>query len=192
MYFHIGVHLLILLFLFQFQHLVAILVIVITHYFIDLAKLYLGTEGNTRFLFVADQFMHIAIIIAVTYSIQAFTIDFSTVFTDKSMLLAAFLIFVSFTSSILVKMIITPWDRKINLDNNSIDGAGKYIGILERLFVFTFVLLGTWSAIGFLITAKSVFRFGDLNEGKKQKTNRICINWNFVKFWFSDSIRVAL
>jgi len=50
---------------------------------------------------------------------------------------------------------------------------GKYIGILERSFVFGFILLDQWSAIGFLLTAKSVFRFGDLSKDK---------NWQLTEY----------
>jgi len=41
--------------------------------------------------------------------------------------------------------------------------------MLERLFVFTFVVTGNWEAIGFLLAAKSVFRFGDLKKSKDRK-----------------------
>ena len=39
LYFHIGVHLLALLIILQFQHIVPIIVIVVTHFLIDLGKL---------------------------------------------------------------------------------------------------------------------------------------------------------
>jgi hypothetical protein len=41
--------------------------------------------------------------------------------------------------------------------------------MLERIFVFTFIVTGNWNAIGFLLAAKSVFRFGDLKESKDRK-----------------------
>ncbi|MCM2680465.1 hypothetical protein [Echinimonas agarilytica] len=42
--------------------------------------------------------------------------------------------------------------------------AGEAIGILERFLILTFVLLNEFSGVGFLLAAKSVFRFGDLND----------------------------
>ena len=36
--------------------------------------------------------------------------------------------------------------------------------MLERLFVLVFIVSGHWEGIGFLIAAKSIFRFGDIKE----------------------------
>ena len=41
-------------------------------------------------------------------------------------------------------------------------GAGRLIGQVERLLIFVFILLGQYAAIGFLIAAKSVLRYGEL------------------------------
>ena len=38
--------------------------------------------------------------------------------------------------------------------------GGRYIGLLERALVFLFVMMDQFAAIGFLIAAKSVLRFG--------------------------------
>jgi hypothetical protein len=42
--------------------------------------------------------------------------------------------------------------------------GGKVIGQLERNLVFICVIVGLPNAIGFLITAKSIFRFGEIKE----------------------------
>ena len=42
--------------------------------------------------------------------------------------------------------------------------AGRVIGILERVFVYYFVLSGQLAAIGFIIAAKSFARFKDLDK----------------------------
>ena len=41
---------------------------------------------------------------------------------------------------------------------------GKQIGILERMIILTFILLGQYAAIGFLITGKSIIRFANNDE----------------------------
>ena len=43
------------------------------------------------------------------------------------------------------------------------------IGYLERLIIVTLVIYGDFSAIGFLVAAKSLLRFGELS-GRKDKT----------------------
>ncbi len=42
--------------------------------------------------------------------------------------------------------------------------TGRLIGILERIFVFFFVLLGQFAAIGFILAAKGVARFQDFKS----------------------------
>jgi hypothetical protein len=42
--------------------------------------------------------------------------------------------------------------------------TGRLIGILERIFVFIFVLLGQFAAIGFILAAKGVARFQDFKS----------------------------
>lgn len=43
-------------------------------------------------------------------------------------------------------------------------GAGHIIGILERLIVVTLVWQGEWGAVGFVLTAKSVARFKEMEN----------------------------
>lgn len=50
---------------------------------------------------------------------------------------------------------------KSGRDSNQV---GKYIGIFERTIVLTLVLYGAWSAVGFVLAAKSIARFNELNN----------------------------
>lgn len=47
--------------------------------------------------------------------------------------------------------------------------GGRIIGYLERSLIYLFVLIGSPTAIGFLVAAKSVFRFGELSD----RSNRV-------------------
>ncbi len=42
--------------------------------------------------------------------------------------------------------------------------TGRVIGLLERIFVFVFVLAGQYSAVGFILAAKGVARFQDFKS----------------------------
>ena len=42
--------------------------------------------------------------------------------------------------------------------------GGRIIGQLERFLIYLFVLSGQPTGVGFLVAAKSVFRFGELSE----------------------------
>ena len=67
-------------------------------------------------------------------------------------------------------------------DSSSLNNAGMYIGILERLFVFVFIVMGQWQAIGLLIAAKSVFRFSDLTRAKDRKLTEYILIGTLLSF----------
>ena len=53
--------------------------------------------------------------------------------------------------------------------------AGKWIGICERVLILTFVLLQQYTAIGFLMTAKSILRFSEKESNTQLKTEYILV-----------------
>ncbi len=63
--------------------------------------------------------------------------------------------------------------------------GGRTIGKYERLLVFLFVLAGSAPAIGFLITAKSIFRFGDLTEPKNRQKAEYILLGTLASFTFA-------
>ena len=67
------------------------------------------------------------------------------------------------------------WKLKEDNTEDSLQYAGKYIGIIERLLVFLFVVLNQWGAIGLLIAAKSILRFSDLSRAKDRKLTEYII-----------------
>jgi len=42
--------------------------------------------------------------------------------------------------------------------------GGAWIGYLERFLIYLFVISGQLAAVGFLVAAKSIFRFGELSD----------------------------
>lgn len=58
------------------------------------------------------------------------------------------------------------WQEK---KGDGLTGAGTLIGYVERVMIVTFVLVDQYQAIGFLITAKSVFRYADIRKDRNQK-----------------------
>ena len=53
---------------------------------------------------------------------------------------------------------------------------------MERLFVFAFVISGHWEAIGFMLAAKSIFRFGDLKDSKDRKLTEYVLIGTMISF----------
>lgn len=49
-------------------------------------------------------------------------------------------------------------------EKEGLEGAGAIIGVLERIFTITFVLMGEYTALALIFTAKSIARFEKLKE----------------------------
>ena len=92
------------------------------------------------------------------------------------------IVFVTFPAAIVMEKMLDAMGDKIELDHKSLPNAGKYIGIIERLFVLMFIILGRWEAIGLLIGAKSVFRFNDLKESNNRKLTEYILIGTLLSF----------
>ena len=157
--------------------------IILSHMIIDLAKAWLIGKRPGRELFFLDQAAHILILAMVASHYQPFEVNISSLLSGHSLILATALVFVTFASAVIIKVSIAPWDPEKEGDrDNSLSRAGRFIGILERLFVFVFVVTGQWQAIGFLLAAKSVFRFGDLKESKDRKLTEYILIGTLLSF----------
>lgn len=179
LYFHILIHTVLLFGLlgFEKQYYLPIAFIAFTHFVIDVVK-QLKPIDNDRILFLLDQLAHIAILFWVAND-WSLNFDIQTYITEKNLLLLLAIVLLTSVTSIVLKVIFSMWKKEIEEISNrtsSLENAGKYIGMLERLLVFSFVLLNHWEAVGFLLAAKSVFRFGDLTKAKdRQLTEYILI-----------------
>ncbi|TXD51505.1 MULTISPECIES: DUF3307 domain-containing protein [unclassified Polaribacter] len=186
LYAHIGVHAILLLLLLQFNlqdYWLVFLLIIISHYGIDLLKLYLQKKKTKRIWFFVDQVLHLLIITIATFIYTDFSFSIASIVTEKNLLFLIFLLLVVSVSAIIIKLIITQWNPEKKQENDdSLAKAGRYIGILERLFVFTFVITNHWEAIGFLLAAKSVFRFGDLTSSKDRKLTEYILIGTLLSF----------
>jgi hypothetical protein len=81
-----------------------------------------------------------------------------------------------------MNVLLEKMSKQISLDHKSLPNAGKYIGMIERLFVLVFIITGRWEGIGLLITAKSVFRFNDLKESNSRKLTEYILIGTLLSF----------
>ena len=186
LYLHIGIHAILLLFFLQFnlqEYWLGFLIIIISHYLFDVLKLYIQNKKSKRIWFFIDQVLHILMLLFTSLLYTKFNFYFDEIFTDKILLLSIAILLVTSVSAIIIKIIITQWNPESKKENDdSLAKAGRYIGILERLFVFIFVITNHWEAIGFLLAAKSVFRFGDLTESKDRKLTEYILIGTLLSF----------
>lgn len=177
-YFHLLIHAFALIFFleFDFSYWLAILLIICTHGTIDWIKVSIQNGKNQKVLFFLDQLAHIVVILFVVRIYYSFQLDTDILFERQALMIVSSFLFVTVVSSVIIKMVIVNWQNTEMIRSTSLKNAGAYIGMLERSFVLLFIILNYWSGIGFLLAAKSVFRFGDLtNEKDRALTEYILI-----------------
>lgn len=143
-------------------------IVTITHFAIDLWKVS-TTKGDAFSRFAIDQILHVLVLI-----ITAFYITDSITITkllqhdqlpEATMITFAYLLILKPTSvaigCILSKYPISGGEKE---SVNGLVAGGELIGYLERILILTFTLVGSYAAIGFVLAAKSIFRFGELNK----------------------------
>lgn len=184
LYLHIAIHFIIMfLCVWNLSYWPIIVTIGCLHLFIDSLKLLFQTKKTKRIWFFIDQFLHILSIFLVYYIFTDARLFISNIPTDTLLLLLTCSLFLTQPASIIMQTIFSKWDiKKLTKGNTSLKDAGKYIGMLERLLVFIFIVLNHWEAVGFLITAKSVFRFGDLKESKHRKLTEYILIGTLISF----------
>ena len=183
LYFHALIHLLLLWIITKFekQYIFPFILLAIAHLLIDIfTKIVIKNKLSSIYNLLLDQLLHaISIALFVRY-FYTYKIDFEAVLNEKNGLFLIALIAVTYVSSILIKKTLELLN--FTLPNGGINEAGKYIGMLERLFVFTFVVVSFWEGIGFLLAAKSIFRFGDLKENKEIRLTEYILIGTLLSF----------
>lgn len=141
------------------QHAVIAMIIFASHTLIDLWKSY---QDDDAVHFLADQAMHLAVIVACWAGCFADRKVWMALNGNEAawkLLLA--LVFVTVPAGLLIGKLTTRWRKDIEDNSNSLSQAGKWIGFTERIIVVLFVVQNQFSAIGLLVTAKGIIRFNE-------------------------------
>lgn len=163
------------------------IVMAIVHGMIDWIKI--SIKKDNVWIYIGDQFTHFIsiIILWLLLGSKPFReiIDLNSFeWPSKYLILAIAYILVALPSGVLIGYLTKTWQSKVSekQKEESLKDAGKWIGIIERLLILTFILFNQWEPIGFLLAAKSVFRFGDLKKGKEQKKTEYILIGTLLSF----------
>lgn len=162
------------------------LVIFITHVLFDGFKF---KATDTVFSFLLDQLGHLIVIIGcwiflanvnIPEIIRPFVFMISSV---KSWILILSYMTIIWPAGIVIGKITEPWRKQINQESCvGLAKAGLWIGRLERILILTFVLLNRFEAVGFLIAAKSIFRFGEISSPDRRKEAEYILIGTLISF----------
>lgn len=141
------------------------LVLLVSHFIFDSMKSYLK---DTIVIFTLDQLAHVTILVFIASLWQEKSnwtapdfIYIKDIFLPEYILAVLALIK---PSNILIKKILAAHQ----LHEKSSNMIGSLIGTLERLLTFLLIMAGQFSAVGFLVTAKSILRFKDTQTEKTE------------------------
>lgn len=192
LYVHILIHFaLIILILWDLSAWKVALFISILHLIIDGAKLSLQTENTKRYWFYIDQFLHVAVL-AIAWVLFFEGELFIEWGNDMWVVVTGFVLLTN-PAGYTIQAIMSRWKDDLNdNDDESLSDAGKLIGIFERILIYVSILSGMPQAIGFLIAAKSVFRFGDLSRAKSRKLTEYILIGTLISFLFAVCTGLAV
>ncbi len=169
--------------IYQANMLIAALILSLSHIVIDLVK-YAYLKDNVlkdkyppekeRSVYLIDQFLHITCIFAIAFILAAMNKEMIiTPFINNvfDIIGIPYIIFISW--SLIFLLIWKPANITIKhllcLNRPSEeDGkkAGGFIGLLERLLILLFLSMNQYSAIGLVLTAKSIARYDEISKDK--------------------------
>lgn len=194
LYLHIAVHIGLIFIIFTTLRVWKIaLIIGALHYLIDLIKLFSQKKEKGRLWFFIDQILHILSIILVWSVFQKIKLNFDFLNYDKFWFILLCTAFLTHPTAIIIKVIINKWLPKkiVNVESESLQDAGRYIGVLERLLIFLFIYTNHFEAVGFLLAAKSIFRFGDLKEAHDIKLTEYVLIGTLLSFGIALLVAIS-
>ena len=142
------------------------LVIGASHLVIDIWKSYRDEKVSW---FVLDQLLHLAVLCGVAYIWtlrHEWTLPLGI---EQGYVAASVAALVCWKpANIFIKLMLKHYSVNMPADNASGFNAGALIGTIERWLILIFVCLQRYDALGLLIAAKSIIRFGDKETAKTE------------------------
>lgn len=145
----------------------------VIHFGIDFLKCMIDHKKhdiNETQIYIIDQLLHIGTIFLVVcamiwnheiISLQPILTYFKVVPTDLTFILSWLLMLciILIPASVTIKITLRKFQPENKHKEKGKPSAGALIGMLERVFIAMMLSVGQYSAIGFVLTAKSIARY---------------------------------
>jgi Protein of unknown function (DUF3307) len=174
-----------------------LLILLGTHLAMDAVKVYL--LGDSLGSFTLDQIVHLLVILGLAAAFPhtaaqgwwarlpgQLAADYMAGVCLLGGVIASLMV-----GAILIRKATVPFTRQLSADIPGLDNGGTYIGWLERALVMLLILIGQPAGVGFLITAKSILRFGDVRDSSQRKLTEYIIIGTFMSFGWGLAIAVV-
>lgn len=173
-----------------------LLILVGTHLVMDAIKVYV--LGDSLSSFSVDQVVHLAVILALALAFPG-TFAQGAWAAQPANIAAGYLVALCLLGGVIASLMVgaivirkatAPFTRQLSGDIAGLESGGTYIGWLERALVMLLILMGEPAGVGFLITAKSILRFGDVRDSAQRKLTEYIIIGTFMSFGWGLLIAV--
>jgi hypothetical protein len=162
------------------------IVIFLSHVLFDGAKAH---AGDTARSFLLDQLAHVIIVVACWAALVRLGIPdilnglASVALSLHAWTLALAYVVVVWPVGFWIGKVTEPWRNEIGEGaDGGLARAGLWIGRLERILILTFLLLDRFEAIGLLVAAKSILRFGEIRGRNGRKVAEYVLIGTMISF----------
>lgn len=144
-----------------------------------LEKVQKRTQTIERNLFLLDQIIHLLCLVTISYVLVIKDIPMSTkkwlvgffdvICIDKMKVLAWILalLIIHKPANIIIQKLLVIYKPEIKKNEKKKDhNAGRFIGTVERIIMLIFISIEQYSAIGLVLTAKSIARYDQISREK--------------------------
>jgi len=87
-----------------------------------------------------------------------------------------------------IKRMVKEFMDDFTSQDRGLPKAGLLIGRLERFLILLFVFSDSLTGVGFLLTAKSVFRFGDISDDETHRRTEYYLIGSLASFTLAISL----
>jgi len=167
--------------------------------------------SSPKYLFFIDQLIHLITIIIIWLIVTKQWVLFGKEIThlcqnENTWYYLLGYVFISLPLAVIIGKLTESWSKELDntagiigfqnktttKNNQGLNNAGRWIGVIERIMIFTFILIHQFAAIGFLLAAKSVLRFGDLKDNTNHKKTEYIIIGTFLSFMLAIFTGLAI
>jgi len=159
----------------------------ISHFAIDTGKYvfykkkkparFFNNQKSSTYIFISDQLLHISCIY-ITSLIYSQEIKDTFNLNKEIIKWVILILFIGKPVNIAIKKLLITYKPQDLVPGNM---AGAFIGILERLLILIFLSINQYSAIGLVLTAKSIARY-----------KRITDDPDFAEYYLSGTLLSVL
>ena len=187
---HIVSHVLLLLIVlwiedkFSGRGLIVVTLIALSHLFIDLWKSY---KPDHIYYFLLDQVFHLLIIVFAWMVLSSLSLEqikshIALALNVKYIAILGAYIIACKPASITIGIALQHLTLQLGDKQSGLASAGRWIGYFERCLIISFILIGQFAGVGFLLAVKTIFRFGDLTKEQDMKLTEYMMLGTLVSF----------